>query len=123
MKGIIWDEASQGTKFEYVDIPAELVDSANEWREKLVESAAEANEELMNKYLATGELTEDEINLGLRTRTIAGEIQPMLCSTAFKHKGVQRILAAVLDYLPSPVDIPPVEGMADDGHPIGRAHV
>src|SRR5690606_33784372 len=109
MKGIIWDEASQGTKFEYVDIPADLVDTANEWREKLVESAAEANEELMNKYLETGELTEAEINLGLRTRTIAGEIQPMLCGTAFKNKGVQRMLDAVVDYLPSPVDIPPVQ--------------
>src|SRR3546814_10850501 len=75
MKGIVWDEASQGTKFEYIDIPADLVDQANEWHEKLVESAAEANEELMNKYLETGELTEAEINLGLRTRTIAGEIQ------------------------------------------------
>src|SRR3546814_6694826 len=72
----------------------------------------------MNKYLETGELTEDEINLGLRTRTIAGEIQPMLCGTAFKNKGVQRMLDAVLDYLPSPVDIPPVEGMDDDGNPI-----
>ena len=109
MKGIIWDEASQGTKFEYIDIPADLVDQANEWREKLVESAAEANEELMNKYLETGELTEAEINLGLRTRTIAGEIQPMLCGTAFKNKGVQRMLDAVVDYLPSPE--------------IGRAHV
>src|SRR5690554_5954466 len=118
MKGIVWDEASQGTKFEYVDIPADLVDSANEWHEKLVESAAEANEELMNKYLETGELTEDEINLGLRLRTIAGEIQPMLCGTAFKNKGVQRMLDAVIDYLPSPVDIPPVEGTDDDGNVI-----
>src|SRR3546814_18247319 len=88
MKGIIWDEASQGTKFEYIDIPADLVDQANEWHEKLVESAAEANEELMNKYLETGELTEAEINLGLRTRTIAGEIQPMLCGTAFNNKEI-----------------------------------
>src|SRR3546814_9436607 len=97
MKGIVWDEASQGTKFEYIDIPAALVDQANEWHEKLVESAAEANEELMNKYLETGELTEAEINLGLRTRTIAGEIQPMLCGTAFKNKCVQRMLDARSD--------------------------
>src|SRR3546814_13958784 len=82
MKGIVWDEASQGTKFEYIDIPADLVDQANEWHEKLVESAAEANEELMNKYLETGELTEAEINLGLRTRTIDGEIKTMLRSEA-----------------------------------------
>jgi len=115
-KAIIWDEASQGTKFDYTDIPAELADEANEWREKLVESAAEANEELMNKYLETGELSEAEINLGLRLRTIAGEIHPMLCGTAFKNKGVQRMLDAVLDYLPSPVDIPPVQGVDDDGN-------
>jgi len=115
-KAIIWYEASQGTKFDYTDIPAELVDQANEWREKLVESAAEANEELMNKYLETGELTEAEVNLGLRLRTIAGEIHPMLCGTAFKNKGVQRMLDAVLDYLPSPVDIPPVQGVDDDGN-------
>src|SRR5690606_37102397 len=105
MKAIYWEEANFGIKFEYADIPAELADSAAEWREKLVESAAEANEELMNKYLETGELTEAEVNKGLRLRTIAGEIQPMLCGTAFKNKGVQRMLDAVIDYLPSPVDI------------------
>jgi len=120
MKAIFWDEASQGTKFEYADIPAELVDSANEWHEKLVESAAEANEELMNKYLETGALTEQEIDQGIRIRTIAGEIQPMLCGTAFKNKGVQRMLDAVIDYLPSPVDIPPVQGTDDEGNEISR---
>ena len=120
MQGIIWDEASQGMKFEYIDIPAELVDVANEWREKLVESAAEANEDLMNKYLETGELTEEEIQKGLRLRTIACEIQPMLCGTAFKNKGVQRMLDAVIDYLPSPIDIPPVDGQDDDGNPVTR---
>ena len=120
MKAIYWDEASQGTKFEYADIPAELVDSANEWHEKLVESAAEANEELMNKYLDTGALTEQEIDLGIRLRTIACEIQPMLCGTAFKNKGVQRMLDAVIDYLPSPVDIPPVQGTDDEGNEIVR---
>ena len=120
MKGIVWDEDSQGTKFDYIDIPAELVAQADEWREKLVEAAAEANEELMNKYLESGELSEEEINLGIRLRTIACEIQPMLCGTAFKNKGVQRMLDAVIDYLPSPVDIPPVKGTDDEGNEIQR---
>jgi len=120
MKAILWDEASQGTKFEYVDIPSELQAQADEWREKLVESAAESSEDLMNKYLEGNELTEDEINKALRQRTIAGEIQPMLCGTAFKNKGVQRMLDAVIDYLPSPIDIPPVEGETDDGQPASR---
>ena len=110
MKAVIWDEESQGMKFEYQDIPADLVDTANEWREKMVESAAEASEELMNKYLEEGSLTEAEIIDGLRKRTIATEIQPMLCGSAFKNKGVQRMLDAVLDFLPSPKDIPPVAG-------------
>ena len=120
MRGIIWDEASQGTKFDYIDIPADMVDQANEWHEKLMESAAEANEELMNKYLETGSLTEQEIDRGIRQRTIACEIQPMLCGTAFKNKGVQRMLDAVIDYLPSPVDIPPVKGTDDEGNEISR---
>jgi elongation factor G len=120
MKAIIWDEASQGTKFDYKDVPAELEGLANEWREKLVEAAAESSEELMNKYLETGSLEEAEINLAIRQRTIAGEIQPMLCGTAFKNKGVQRMLDAVIDYLPSPVDIPPVDGQDDDGTAIQR---
>jgi len=120
MKAIIWDEASQGTKFEYADIPAELEAAANEWREKLIEAAAESTEELMNKYLETGSLDEAEINLAIRQRTIAGEIHPMLCGTAFKNKGVQRMLDAVIDYLPSPIDIPPVEGQDDDGNPVSR---
>src|SRR5690606_23271875 len=94
-------------KFEYADIPAELVDTCNEWREKLVEAAAESSEELMDKYLETGELTEAEIKAARRQRTIAGEIQPMLCGSAFKNKGVQAMLDAVIDYLPSPIDIPP----------------
>lgn len=114
MKAIIWDEASQGMKFTFEDIPAELLESAKEWREKMVEAAAESSEELMNKYLEEGDLTEAEITLGLRTRTIAGEIQPMLCGTAFKNKGVQRMLDAVIELMPSPVDIPPVKGMDDD---------
>ena len=110
MKAIIWDDKSQGMKFEYQDIPADLVDLANEWREKMIESAAEANEDLMNKYLEEGELSEEEINAGLRARTIACEIQPMLCGTAFKNKGVQRMLDAVIQFLPAPTDIPPVSG-------------
>ena len=120
MKAILWDDASQGIKFEYGDIPAELVDTCNEWHEKLVESAAESSEELMNKYLETGELTEEEIKLGIRTRTIACEIQPMLCGSAFKNKGVQAMLDAVVEFLPSPVDIPPVEGTDDNDQPITR---
>jgi elongation factor G len=120
MQAIIWDEESQGVKFKYGDIPADLVDQANEWREKLVEAAAEANEELMDKYLETGDLTEEEIQFGIRTRTIACEIQPMLCGTAFKNKGVQRMLDAVIEYLPSPVDIPPVKGELDDGTETSR---
>ncbi|KGD98451.1 elongation factor G [Achromobacter sp. RTa] len=121
MKAIIWDEASQGIKFDYEDIPAELQSTAEEWREKLVEAAAESSEELMNKYLESGSLDEAEINLAIRQRTIAGEIQPMLCGTAFKNKGVQRMLDAVIDYLPSPVDIPPVEGTDDAGNEVKRS--
>lgn len=116
MKAIHWDEASQGTKFEYYDIPAELRAQAEEWREKMVEAAAEANEELMNTYLETGELSEAQIVAGLRQRTIACEIQPMLCGSAFKNKGVQRMLDAVVEFLPSPVDIPPVQGTDLDGN-------
>lgn len=120
MKAIIWDEASQGMKFEYKDIPAELQAQAKEWREKMVEAAAEASEELMNKYLEEGDLSEAEIKLGIRTRTLATEIQPMLCGTAFKNKGVQRMLDAVIDFLPSPVDIPPVAGEDEDEKPASR---
>jgi elongation factor G len=120
MKAIIWDEASQGIKFDYSEIPAELQATCDEWREKMVEAAAEANEEYMNKYLEDGDLSEEEIVKGLRDRTIACEIQPMLCGTAFKNKGVQRMLDAVIDFLPSPVDIPPVTGEAENGDKIER---
>jgi elongation factor G len=120
MKAIIWDEASQGMLFDYKDIPAELVELAKEWREKMVEAAAEASEELMNKYLEEGDLSEEEIKFGIRTRTIASEIQPMFCGSAFKNKGVQRMLDAVIEFMPSPVDIPPVKGMDDDEHPVVR---
>jgi elongation factor G len=114
MKAIFWDEASQGTKFEYRDIPADLVDVAQEWHDKMVEAAAEASEELMNKYLEEGALTEAEIKQGLRQRTIASEIVPMMCGTAFKNKGVQAMMDAVIDYMPSPVDIPPVKGILEN---------
>jgi len=111
MKAIVWDDESQGVKFEYEDIPAELVDLAHEWREKMVEAAAEADEVLLEKYLEDHEsLTEDEIKGALRRRTIAGEIVPMLCGSAFKNKGVQAMLDAVIDYLPSPVDVPAILG-------------
>jgi len=120
MKAIYWDDASQGMKFDYRDVPAELVDQANEWREKLVETAAEATEDLMNKYLEEGELSEEEIKKALRTRTINGEIVPMMCGTAFKNKGVQAMLDAVIEYLPSPVDIPPVAGTDEDDQPVTR---
>ncbi|WP_082228692.1 elongation factor G, partial [Ralstonia solanacearum] len=120
MKAIIWDEASQGTKFDYLDIPAELQATAEEWREKMVEAAAESNEALMEKYLGGESLTEAEIVKALRDRTIACEIQPMLCGTAFKNKGVQRMLDAVIDFLPSPVDIPPVKGELENGETAER---
>ena len=120
MKSIIWDEASQGMKFTFGEIPAELKADADKWRENMIEAAAESSEELMNKYLEEGSLSDAEIKQGLRSRTIACEIQPMLCGTAFKNKGVQRMLDAVIDYLPSPIDIPPVEGTDEDDQPTTR---
>jgi len=120
MKAIIWDEASQGMKFTFEEIPAELLPLAKEWREKMVEAAAEASEELMNKYLEEGDLTEEEITHGLRVRTLAVEIQPMLCGTAFKNKGVQRMLDAVIELMPSPVDIADVKGTNDDEVEVSR---
>ncbi len=115
MRAVIWDEASQGMKFDLRDIPAELAPQAKEWREKMLEAAAESSEELMDKYLGEGDLSEVDIKKGLRQRTIAGEIVPMLCGSAFKNKGVQAMLDAVIDYLPSPVDIPPVQGELETG--------
>ncbi len=111
MKAIIWNEADKGTTFEYGDIPADLVATAEEWRQNMIEAAAEASEELMDKYLGGEELTEAEIVTALRDRTLAGEIQPMLCGSAFKNKGVQRMLDAVVEFLPAPTDIPPVQGI------------
>ncbi|NBW79424.1 MAG: elongation factor G [Betaproteobacteria bacterium] len=120
MKAIIWDEASQGMKFNYEEIPANLLEESKKWRETMIEAAAESSEELMNKYLEEGDLTEEEITAGLRARTIAGEIQPMLCGTAFKNKGVQRMLDAVIELMPSPVDIPPVGGTDSNEAPVTR---
>ena len=116
MKAVYWDDASQGMKFEEREIPAELKASAQEWRDKMVEAAAEASEELMNKYLESGDLHAEDIKAGLRARTISFEIVPMMCGSAFKNKGVQAMLDAVLDYLPAPTDIPPVKGHLENGN-------
>ena len=115
MKAVYWDEQSKGMKYELKDIPADLVDRCNEWREVMIEAAAEANEALMEKYLEGGELSEDEIKAGLRERTLRVEIVPILCGSAFKNKGVQAMLDAVIDYLPSPIDVPPIRGILEDG--------
>ncbi len=120
MKAIYWDDATGGTKFEMRDIPAELQAEADEWREKLVEAAAESSEELMNKYLEEGSLSEKEIQEGIRARTIAVEIVPMMCGTAFKNKGVQAMLDGVIDYLPSPLDVPPMKCETEAGEPAQR---
>nr|WP_241018779.1 elongation factor G [Paraburkholderia sp. Tr-20389] len=115
MKAIVWDDESQGIKFTYEEIPDNLKELAHEWREKMVEAAAEASEEMLEKYLTDHEsLTEEEIKTGLRKRTIANEIVPMLCGSAFKNKGVQAMLDAVIDYLPSPVDVPAILGHTED---------
>ncbi|HZG21752.1 MAG TPA: elongation factor G [Herbaspirillum sp.] len=120
MKAIIWDEASQGVLFKYEDIPLELEETAREWRDRMVEQAAEANEELLEKYLSGTPLTEDDIKRGLRLRTVANEIVPMLAGSAFKNKGVQAMLDAVIDYLPSPIDVPAIAGHGEDDSEIER---
>ncbi len=120
MKAIIWNEEDKGVTFTYGDIPADLVETAEEWRQNMIEAAAEASEELMDKYLGGEELTEEEIVGALRTRTLNGEIQPMLCGSAFKNKGVQRMLDAVVELLPAPTDIPPVAGELPDGEKATR---
>ena len=120
MKSIIWSEEDKGVTFTYGPIPADLEEVCKEWHNKMVETAAEANEELMNKYLEGGELTEDEIKAGLRERTIKGEIVPMLCGSAFKNKGVQAMLDAVIDFMPAPTDIPPVKGIDENEQPTTR---
>ncbi|CAG2155800.1 Elongation factor G [Cupriavidus yeoncheonensis] len=114
MKAVVWDDESQGVRFEYRDIPAELLPIAQEWRDKMIEAAAEADETLLEQYLAGDPLTEAQIKQGLRKRTIANEIVPMLCGSAFKNKGVQSMLDAVIDYLPSPADVPAILGHTED---------
>ena len=115
MKSIYWDDSTEGMRFEYRDIPADMVELCNEWREKMVEAAAEANDDLMHKYLETGTLDDDEIKAGLRERSIRTEICVMLCGSAFKNKGVQAMLDAVIEYMPSPVDVPAVKGIDERG--------
>jgi elongation factor G len=114
MKAIMWNETDQGMTFKYEEIPADLLETCNKWRENLLEAAAESSEDLMNKYLEEGTLSEADIKLAIRTRTIASEIQPMMCGSAFKNKGVQAMLDGILDYMPAPTDIPPVRGLDDD---------
>ncbi|MCF8158667.1 MAG: elongation factor G [Burkholderiaceae bacterium] len=118
MKAIYWDEASQGMKFDYRDIPDNLKADCAKWRENMVEAAAEANEELMNKYLENGDLSEEDILAGLRTRTIAFEIVPMMCGSAFKNKGVQAMLDKVIELMPAPTDIPPVKAEDEKGNEV-----
>jgi elongation factor G len=118
MKAIYWDEASQGMKFDYREIPADLKAECDKWRENMVEAAAEANEELMNKYLEEGDLSEADIMAGLRIRTIAFEIVPMVCGSAFKNKGVQAMLDKVVELMPAPTDIPPTKAEDGDGKEI-----
>ena len=118
MKGILWDEENHGIKFEYVDIPDDLKDVCQKWRDNMLESAAEANEELMNKYLETGDLSEEEIKTGLRIRTLASEIVPMMCGSAFKNKGVQAMLDSVIELMPSPTDVEDTPGEDESGKPM-----
>src|SRR3954451_8050744 len=115
MKEIWWDDATQGTRFEHRDIPADMLDECEEWRAKMIEAAAEGNEQLLNKYLETGELTEAEIKNGLRERSIRNEIVVCMCGSAFKNKGVQAMLDAIVEFMPSPTEMPPVKGMLPDG--------
>jgi len=120
MKEIWWDDATQGTRFEYRDVPKDMIDECLEWRGKLIEAAAEANEILLNKYLESGDLTEDEIKQGLRERALRNEICLVTCGSAFKNKGVQAVLDAVVEYMPSPVEVPPVKGQSESGEPLMR---
>ena len=119
-KAIYWNEDDRGATYEEVDIPAELASDAASFREALVEAAAEANEELMDKYIGGEELTVEEINHGLRVQTIANEVVPVLCGSAFKNKGVQAMLDAVVEYMPSPLDVPAIEGELEDGSAASR---
>jgi len=118
MKEILWSEDDQGTTFVYEDVPEDMLAECKKWRDELVEAAAEANEELMDKYLEGGELTEAEIKQGLRIRTLANEIVPTLCGSAFKNKGVQAMLDAVVEYMPSPTEVKAIEGVLEDGETV-----
>ena len=120
MKSIHWDESSKGMSFEYGDIPANMLSQCEEYRSKIIEAAAEGSDELMEKYFEAEDLTEEEIKKGLRARTIANKIVPVFCGSAFKNKGVQAVLDGVVDYLPSPVDIPAIKGIDDDGAEVSR---
>ena len=120
-KSILWNEDDQGMTFEYGDVPEDLTDKVAELREYMVEAAAEANEDLMTKYLEGGELSEEEIKQGLRARTLANEIVPVLGGSAFKNKGVQAVLDAVIEFLPSPTEVKAIEGTLEDGEtPVER---
>ena len=114
MKAIYWDESNMGTSFEYRDIPEDMLAECEEYREKMIEAAAEADEELLEKYLEDHELSNEEIRRGLRARTLSGEIVVTLCGSAFKNKGVQAMLDAVIEYMPSPLDVPAIKGILDD---------
>ena len=116
MKAIIWNEEDNGITFEYKDIPADLIDTCKKWRDNMLETAAEANEDLMNKYLETGDLSEEEVKEGLRIRTLSNEIVPMLCGSAFKNKGVQAMLDSVIEFMPSPIDIDETPGEDESGN-------
>ena len=114
MKAIHWDDSDLGVSYELLDIPPDMQSECNEWREKMLEAAAESNEDLLNKYLEEGDLSEEEIRAGLRARTLANEVVPTVCGSAFKNKGVQAMLDAVIDFMPSPVDVPAIKGILED---------
>jgi len=120
MKSIFWDDATQGMKFEYRDIPPGMVKECEEWRAKMIEAAAEGDEQLLNKYLETGELSDAEIKRGLRERALKNEVCLVTCGSAFKNKGVQAVLDAIVEYMPSPIDVPPVKGLGEHGETLTR---
>lgn len=120
MREIHWGDATQGMTFSYGPVPEALLKTAQDWREKMISAAAEASDALMDNYLETGDLSEEDIVAGLRIRTIAEEIQPMLCGSAFKNKGVQRMLDAVVELMPSPLGIPAIDGVDEKGLPAER---
>ena len=120
MKEIWWDDSTQGTRFEYREVPVDMLEECKLWRTKLIEAAAEGNEELLNKYLEGGELSEEEIKKGLRSRAVKNEICLVTCGSAFKNKGVQAVLDAVIEYMPSPIEVPPVKGQSEGGEPMTR---